>query len=349
MKKDNHPYEIVTPFVTKKASIDVQLSAEVEKNIQELTSQKFEQIKDTLEHREPEALPEFRFPKREVGQKNLLYGVTVKDNVFMQIAVFFALLSETVLMHNIFEKVLGFSPEKSLLGALGFTALLFTSAILFKPLVIRFLRTKKIMPKLFKIAVIVYCFMLFLLGGLSFYITDVNSERETTVFLIDELEELKDELEENPTDSTLIAEVGTKQKAVDEKLDTINNRPLFIKIISFLTLSIMSVVMLFCSSFLKAVTSITSLVVSLKKKRDKYQKIMTEKQENYKSSISRIMRAYSQRNTYLLWVIRKTVIEELLALMPSTKEYKAPLLKNDNTSLNGAGLQNTTPTLTIKN
>jgi len=185
------------------------------------------------------------------------------------------------------------------------------------------------MPKLFKIAIYTYCTLLFLLGGLSFYITDENNQRKNVGILINNLEDKKEALDNNPSDIELKNEVDKEQAIVDKKLDRIYNRPLFIKIISFLTLSLLSVVMLFCSSFLKATSQIIKQVLELKEKRDNFQKQFIEIEENYESSIARLYNVYNIRGQYLYWITRKSIIEELIALNPSTKEYKEVLLKEN--------------------
>lgn len=202
------------------------------------------------------------------------------------------------------------------------------------------------MPKLFKTAIYIYCTLLFLLGGLSFYITDENNQRKNVGILINNLEDKKEALDNNPSDKELKTEVDKKQAIIDKKLDRIYNRPLFIKIISFLTLSLLSVVMLFCSSFLKATSQIIKQVLELKEKRDNFQKQFIEIEENHESSIARLYNVYNIRGQYLYWVTRKSIIEELIALNPSTKEYKEVLLKENTTTLS---ITNTNHNMNSKN
>lgn len=204
------------------------------------------------------------------------------------------------------------------------------------------------MPKLFKIAIYTYCTLLFLLGGLSFYITDENNQRKNVGILINNLEDKKEALDNNPSDIELKNEVDKEQAIVDKKLDRIYNRPLFIKIISFLTLSLLSVVMLFCSSFLKATSQIIKQVLELKEKRDNFQKQFIEIQENYESSIARLYNVYNIRGQYLYWITRKSIIEELIALNPSTKEYKEALLKENITTPSITNTNNNTNSKNLK-
>ena len=143
MKKEHHEFKIIPPFVNQRAAIDVRLSAEIEKYIQQLTAQQFDVIKNKLIYREPENLPVYKIPSIKKGEKNLTADFSQKDYGFLKLAVLFSIISETVIFYNIFEKVLGFSPLKSALGALGMTAILFCSAILIKSSVNQYLKNTR--------------------------------------------------------------------------------------------------------------------------------------------------------------------------------------------------------------
>ncbi|WP_234974676.1 hypothetical protein, partial [Tenacibaculum agarivorans] len=159
------------------------------------------------------------------------------------------------------------------------------------------------------------CCVMFIMGGLSFYNIQKKTYRNDILLLSQRIEELREESDGNQEE--LVA-LETKMKTKMEKVDT---TPEYILGSSFLALSLLSLVMLFCSSFLKAVTVLYVQVLWLKFSRD-YYFIRIEKQyASYTSLVSRLENAYGLRAPYLRLVGRKVVIESLQAANPVTSEY----------------------------
>ncbi|MDC1162487.1 hypothetical protein OAT18_03515 [Tenacibaculum sp.] len=171
---------------------------------------------------------------------------------------------------------------------------------------------------------------MFLLGGLSFYNIQKNNHRKDIVRLSQRIEEKQEFLEDNPSDDQIRFEVSTLQTQMKTKMEKVDMMPSLVIGSSFLALSLLSLVMLFCSSFLKAVTVFYIQVLYLKFSKDYYFRRVQKNYVSYRSFVSRLKDADGLREPYLRLVARKVVIESLQATNPVTSEY----LKAINTSPN---------------
>ncbi|CAM1364466.1 hypothetical protein [Tenacibaculum xiamenense] len=302
-------------FHKKSVAEDVRLYAAILKWIDWLTDEYINPLLGILKTKEFEKFKKFEKPKREKFQKNGLFHANVIDAVFLLLAVICALFTEVLLSQIIFEKVIGISPEKAKYMSWGTTAILFTGSMLIKPMVKDFLCKKPIVPRFFRIGMFTSCCVMFIMGGLSFYNIEKKNYRKDIVILSQRIEEIKEESDGNREE--LVA-LEKKMKTKMEKLDT---TPEYILGSSFLALSLLSLVMLFCSSFLKAVTVLYVQVLWLKFSSDYYFMRIEKQHASYTSLVSRLENAYGLRAPYLRLVGRKAVIESLQAANPVTSEY----------------------------
>ncbi|CAL2105506.1 membrane hypothetical protein [Tenacibaculum sp. 190524A02b] len=302
-------------FHKKSVAEDVRLYAAILKWIEWLTDEYITPLLGILKTKDFEKFKKFEKPKQEKFQKNGLFQANVIDTVFLLLAVVCALFTEILLSQIIFEKVIGISPEKAKYMSWGTTAILFTGSMLIKPVVKDFLCKKPTVPRFFKVGMFTCCCVMFIMGGLSFYNIQKKNYRNDILLLSQRIEELQEESEENQEE--LVA-LEAKMKTKIEKVDT---TPEYILGSSFLALSLLSLVMLFCSSFLKAVTVLYVQVLWLKFSRDYYYMRIEKQYALYTSLVSRLENAYGLRAPYLRLVGRKVVIESLQAANPVTSEY----------------------------
>lgn len=322
MKNNDYNPRISRSFISDDSAIDVRLSAMVEEDVQELTAQNVASHMDNLEFSEAEELPHFDEPKMNKEDRNGLADVTLIDTVLISVAVFFALLSEILLAQVIFEKVLKIEPEKSFYMALGITAILFTCGRLIKRSVKNYLQSNAKIPVFFKIGVVTSCIMLFVFGGLSYYNIQKKEENKSVLLLSNQLEQANEILDDDETNKQAQKKVAQLEKQIATKMGSVNTTPSYVKGSSFFALSIMSLVMLFCSSFLKAVSMIYVHVLKLKSKRKINRAKIYRIRKSYKALKNRASKVYKTSVLYLTLISRKSSIEELLALMPVTSEYK---------------------------
>lgn len=308
-------------FNKKNVAEDVRLNAALLKWIDWLTEEYIAPFLKILRTREFEKIKLFEKPKREKFKKNSLSQVSVFDTIFLLGSVCCALYTEILLSQTIFEKVLGIAPQKASYMGWGITAILFTGSMLIKPMVKDFLYKRPVVPRFFKIGMILCCCIMFLMGGLSFYNIQKNNDRKDIVVLSQRIEEKQELLEDDPSDSQAKQELSVLQEQLKTKMDKINNKPWYILGGSFLAMSLLSLVMLFCSSFLKAITVFYIQILYLKYRKDYYFKGIQKKHASYESLVSDLNNAYGLREPYLRFVGRKAVIEFLQSGNPVTSKY----------------------------
>lgn len=334
MKENNYNPRISPSYISEDSAIDVRLSAMIEQEVQKLTVQNVEPHLDNFEYTEAEELPHFQEPKINSEKKNGLTDVTLVDTLLILGAVFFGVYAEVLLSQTIFEKVLNVDPKKSFYMSIGITVVLFTCARLIKRSVKNYLQSKSKIPVLFKIGVITSCVMLFVFGGLSYYNTQKNETRKSIILLSQQLEKANEALEDDETNKELQQKVVQLKEQIATKMEFVNSTPSFVKGSSFFALSIFSLVMLFSSSFLKAVSMVYLQLLKLKAKRKIKRAKIYRIRKNYKALKNRALKVYKTSILYLSLVSRKSAIEEALALIPITSEYKEALHRKSNTMRN---------------
>jgi len=327
MKENNYNPRIGSSYVSENSAVDVQLEAMIEEEVQKLAVQKVEPHLNRLEYAEAEDLPVFQEPKTKVENKNGLIDISLFDLLMVLIAVFFGVYAEILLAQTIFEKVLKIDPEKSFIMSLGITVILFTCAALIKRSVKRYLRSKSKIPVLFKIGVITSCVMLFIFGGLSYYNINKDEARKKIVLLNKQLTSIQNALEDDETNEEMLRQKEVLEKQIASKMEAYSITPFYVKGSSFLALSVMSLVMLFCSSFLKAYGMICIYIHVLKLKMRIARSKIYRLRRSYNALKIKAEKAHNLSIYYLRLVARKASIEGLLSLIPITSEYKQALGK----------------------
>ncbi len=305
----------------KNIAEDVLLVAAINRWLEWLTDLYMSSWLDVLKEKSPEKIEKCEKPKREKFKKNGLFDATIFDTLFLLVAILCSVYTEILLSQTIFEKVLGITLKKATYMGWGMAVILFTGAMLIKPMVKDFLRKKPVVPKFFKIGMFVVCSVMFVMGGLSYYNIKKNSHRKDIIALSQRIDDAKEVLEDDPSNTEKQEELAALEAKRKTTMQMVDNTPPLVEGSSFLALSLLSLVMLFCSSFLKAVTVLYLQKIHLNTKRRFYFWCLTKDYKKYENLVSQLKDAHGVRPLYLRLMARKVAIESLQAANPVTSEY----------------------------
>ncbi len=320
--------------VPNTAFVEEQMSCEIEKGVQVLTVQKKEALINPPIYRTMDTIEEINEIDHSETETNSLVTTTILDMVITSVAVVLALRSEVFFAQNIFENVLKLKAPKSMYTALGITVLFFTAATVLKPKVKKFLQSKRQRSRFFTFLVFMSCVVFLMFGALNSYNIAKKNTRASIVLLSTQLDSEKGTLEDDPTDEEALKASNRLETQIQNRLNEVNTTPNWIKNIALIAMALLGVMMLICSGFLKAVFIIYLETFIAKTKREFLRKKMYRSHQEYKTMVTRMNDSYELADKYITYVIRKSAIEELLALVPSTQEYRATI-KNRSHFSNG--------------
>ncbi len=277
-------------------------------------------FRTNFQHLEKTELPEPVVPEIFVPRTfNILNYFKTVSVVGYFISAFVGIFVEGLIWYLTGRNVMNLDSTSAIIIAFG--PMVVVSALVlfcFKRIEV-YLRTIAKIPTVFMITVAVTVLVVLSFGVLSAFHTDKKAETAQTERLAEELTQKQGELFLDDENTALKVEIAELQKEINERNS--ETKPWFIKLLSYIALSLFGICMLLCSLILKIVLIIAGKVVYLRYYAELYTSEVDRIVRDYPVWYQQLENAYILRNELVHLVCKKHICEQLLMQNPEDKEY----------------------------